>query len=74
MFELTCLCNGFNRSANGKDALVHARDNLTDASSDASLLTKISDIFPAFAYDDASFLCVDKSTKSQGVMSIIWRR
>lgn len=47
---------------------MNARDDLANASLDASLLTQIGDVFAGLANDNTSIFCADEGTKSQGIV------
>jgi hypothetical protein len=61
----THLCDALYRSRDAEDTLMNARDNLGDASLDASLLAKICDVFATFTNDDSSIFRANKSAESK---------
>lgn len=57
--------DGIAITGNGEDAVVDALDHLADASLDASLIAKVSDVFAALSDDDARLLGRDDGAERE---------
>lgn len=66
--ETVSLCNAFKRTQDRQDTVVDARNDLADASTNTSLVTKVCDVCASLADDDACFLRGDDG--SQGDLSL----
>lgn len=51
---------------------MHARDDLGDASFNASLLSQVGDVFACFSDDNAGVLSAHKSAKSERFLRVRW--
>lgn len=47
---------------------MNARDDLADASLDASLVAEVGDVFTTLSNDDASIFCSDEGPESESVL------
>lgn len=59
------ISNGCERSSNGEDTVVDARDNLADASANTGLVAKVGDVLAGLANDHTSLLGSDDRAESE---------
>ena len=70
--ESIYLCHGVYGACDGQHALVHAGNDLADASLDAGAVSKLSDILASASDDDACVFCADQGTEGEGPV-LGWR-
>lgn len=61
----TYLRHTINGAADGKNTLMHSRDNLADARFDAGLVAQLGDVLPALPNDDACVLGTNERPEGQ---------